>query len=72
MKVKTEKENYIYGDVIKAEVQANYYFGAPVQEASVKYYVYRSQYWVPWWYWYDNEYTTPEQYYNETYGNTNE
>lgn len=48
--VTTNKENYTLGDVISAEIKADYYFGSPVTEAQVEYSVYRSRYWRPWWF----------------------
>jgi len=42
--VKTGKERYIRGEKIDADVTAEYYFGAPVAGAEVKYSVYRSSY----------------------------
>ncbi len=47
--VSTDKEQYTRGDAIKARVKADYYFGSPVAEGEVEYFVYRSRYWRPWW-----------------------
>ncbi len=48
--VKLDREQYTRGDRINATVNAKYYFGSPVAEGTVQYYVYRSRYWRPWWY----------------------
>lgn len=48
--VTTDRSNYTKGDVINAKVQADYYFGSPVANAEVEYFIYRSRYWRPWWY----------------------
>ncbi|MDQ3254326.1 MAG: MG2 domain-containing protein, partial [Acidobacteriota bacterium] len=37
------------GEQAKFTVSARYFFGAPVARADVKYYVYRSRYYYPWW-----------------------
>lgn len=47
--VTTPKESYSRGETIKAVVDADYYFGAPVAEGTVRYRVLRSHYWRPWW-----------------------
>ncbi len=47
--VTTDRTNYTRGDQIKAMVKADYYFGSPVANAEVEYFVYRAQYWRPWW-----------------------
>ena len=49
VKVMTDKQNYTRGDLIKATVKADYFFGSPVAEGEVQYVVYRSHYWRPWW-----------------------
>jgi uncharacterized protein YfaS (alpha-2-macroglobulin family) len=46
--VKTQQPFVMAGQKTKFTVAANYYFGAPVTHASVKYYVYRSRYYG-WW-----------------------
>ncbi|MBS1912435.1 MAG: hypothetical protein JST22_10655 [Bacteroidetes bacterium] len=48
--VKTDHDQYTRGDEIKATVNAKYYFGSPVSEGTVQYFIYRSRYWRPWWY----------------------
>lgn len=37
------------GSTVKGEVMGKYYFGTPVKDASVNYYVYRTRFYVPWW-----------------------
>ncbi len=69
VEVAFDKDHYAKGDVIKATVKADYYFGSPVTNADVEYYIYRSRYWRPWWKgtdyaWYyeeDEEYYTYRQ-----------
>ena len=46
--VKTPQAYVMAGQKTKFTVSANYYFGAPVARAAVKYYVYRSRYYG-WW-----------------------
>ncbi len=55
--VTADQGSYIHGDVVTAKVQADYYYGEPVRNADVEYYVFRTQYWLPWWYWYDDVYS---------------
>ncbi|KXK51234.1 MAG: Large extracellular alpha-helical protein [Chlorobi bacterium OLB7] len=47
--VSTDRKQYTRGDEITATVQADYFFGSPVANAEVEYFVYRSRYWRPWW-----------------------
>ncbi len=47
--VETDRKNYTRGDVITATAKANYYFGSPVANADIEYFVYRAKYWRPWW-----------------------
>jgi len=47
--VETDRKNYTRGDRITATAKATYYFGSPVANADVEYFVYRAQYWRPWW-----------------------
>jgi uncharacterized protein YfaS (alpha-2-macroglobulin family) len=47
--VTTDKAQYTRGDEIHAKVEADYFFGSPVANAQVEYFVYRAQYWRPWW-----------------------
>lgn len=57
-----DKDQYLDGDNIKGVVQADYYFGSPVQEAEVEYNVYKKTFYKPWWYfseyrwWYEDYY----------------
>ena len=46
--VKTEfdRRRYTRGDVVKAKVSVSYYFGAPVANADVRYFIERSPYWL--------------------------
>lgn len=47
--VKAAKEFVPVGDTAKFKVEAKYFFGAPVANAEVKYYIYRSRYYHWWW-----------------------
>ncbi len=51
VKVNTVKSNYSRGDMIEGSVSADYYFGSPVNEGDVHLFIYRKNYWRPWWYW---------------------
>ncbi len=68
VKVEAPQEPVMLGEKISAIIKANYYFGSPVTEATVKYKVYRTEHdgrWYPtfnwdwfygpgyWWYGYD-------------------
>jgi uncharacterized protein YfaS (alpha-2-macroglobulin family) len=44
-----EKQSYIVGDKIKVSTDTEYYFGAPVVDADVKWEVYENRYYYPWW-----------------------
>ncbi|MCS7238083.1 MAG: MG2 domain-containing protein, partial [Thermoguttaceae bacterium] len=46
--VEAPEEPVALGEVIKAKIKANYYFGAPVTEAKVKYKVYRTSHTARW------------------------
>ena len=50
--VKLDKTQYQSGDVIEAEVSADYFFGAPVTNATVQYKVVAEPFYVPWYYYY--------------------
>jgi len=58
--ISLDKSQYISGENIKASIQANYFFGAPVKNASVNYRIVRELYYVPWYayynysWWYDD------------------
>lgn len=47
--VTTNRTNYTRGDEIVANVKADYFFGSPVANAQVEYFISRSRYWRPWW-----------------------
>ncbi len=47
--VSTDKSRYLQGETIQATVNARYYFGSPVARGQVKYSVYRSGYYFPYW-----------------------
>ncbi|HLY60330.1 MAG TPA: MG2 domain-containing protein [Terriglobia bacterium] len=47
--VSTNKKRYLEGDKIQATISGQYYFGAPVANGKVKYSVYRSGYYFPYW-----------------------
>jgi uncharacterized protein YfaS (alpha-2-macroglobulin family) len=49
VEVTTERDQYTRGDAITATVKAQYFFGSPVANAQVEYFVYRARYWRPWW-----------------------
>src|SRR3990172_1087118 len=71
--VTLDKDQYTDGDNIKGVVQADYYFGSPVQEAEVTYNVYKKTFYKPWWYfseyrwWYEDYYASMDdnQKYND-------
>jgi uncharacterized protein YfaS (alpha-2-macroglobulin family) len=68
-----DKDQYQNEDNIKGVVQADYYFGSPVQEATVEYNVYKKTFYKPWWYfseyrwWYEEYYANQDdnQKYND-------
>ncbi len=67
VKIRTDKNVYIRGDTITADIEAGYYFGSPVTEAKVDYTVYRSVYERPWWWGYDwGWYFMDEDYWTAT------
>jgi len=47
--VEFDKDRYSRGQRVRAKISSAYYFGAPVANAKVHYYIYRSEYWM-----YDN------------------
>lgn len=49
--VTPEKNQYSFGDVIKGKVNADYYFGSPVKNATVTLSIYKKNFWRPWWWW---------------------
>ncbi|RPI17369.1 MAG: hypothetical protein EHM58_09445 [Ignavibacteriae bacterium] len=50
VKLETDKGQYTNRDKISIKLQADYYFGSPVQEANVEYYVFKKPLYKPWWY----------------------
>lgn len=71
--VTLDKDQYTDGENIKGIVQADYYFGSPVQDAQVEYNVYKKTFYKPWWYfseyrwWYEDYYANQED--NQKYNN---
>ena len=49
VKVSTPKDFVQVGGKTKFTVEARYFFGSPVRDAEVKYYIYRSRYYAGWW-----------------------
>jgi uncharacterized protein YfaS (alpha-2-macroglobulin family) len=49
VKVSTPKKFHAAGEKIKFEIEARYFFGSPVADAEVKYYISRSRYYPYWW-----------------------
>jgi uncharacterized protein YfaS (alpha-2-macroglobulin family) len=47
--VSTDKARYLQGEPVQATINARYYFGAPVSGGRVKYSVYKSRYYFPYW-----------------------
>src|SRR4030095_14141589 len=60
-----DKDQYSNGDNLKGVVQADYYFGSPVQEASVEYNVYKKKFYKPWWYFSEYKWWYEENYANQ-------
>ncbi len=60
VKVSTPKNFVAAGEKTKYTVEAKYFFGAPVKNADVKYYIYRSTYY-PWWWANDDDETDSEE-----------
>jgi uncharacterized protein YfaS (alpha-2-macroglobulin family) len=50
VEVTTDKDRYANGDLITATIKADYYFGSPVANAQVDYFIFRGRFWRPWWY----------------------
>ena len=46
VKTSFDRRRYIRGDLVKAKVSVNYYFGSPVANADVHYFIERSPYWL--------------------------
>lgn len=70
VEVNADKNQYYGNDEINVDIKADYFFGAPVQNAEVEYNVYKIRYFVPWWkfsdwgWWYED--------YEELYGENNQ
>jgi hypothetical protein len=47
--VAADKVRYLQGETFQATISARYYFGAPVANGRVKYSIYRSRYYFPYW-----------------------
>jgi uncharacterized protein YfaS (alpha-2-macroglobulin family) len=47
--VSTDRARYLQGETIQATISARYYFGAPVAQGRVKYSIYKSRYYFPYW-----------------------
>jgi len=68
-----DKDQYLDGENIKGVVQADYYFGSPVQDATVEYNVYKKTFDQPWWYfseyrwWYEDYFAQMDD--NSKYNN---
>jgi uncharacterized protein YfaS (alpha-2-macroglobulin family) len=71
--ITVDRDQYTDGDNIKGVVQADYYFGSPVQDAKVEYNVYKKTFYKPWWYfseykwWYEDYYASQDE--NAKYNN---
>jgi uncharacterized protein YfaS (alpha-2-macroglobulin family) len=61
--VSTDKGRYLQGETVQASLNARYYFGAPVARGQVKYSVYKSGYYFPYWQilWGTDEYEGEEE-----------
>jgi hypothetical protein len=68
VKITPDEKSYIAGDTVTATIQADYFFGEPVAQADVEYFIYQSRYYIPWWqdygedYQYGWYYATNEEY----------
>jgi uncharacterized protein YfaS (alpha-2-macroglobulin family) len=60
VRVLPAKTHILQGEGVDAVIDARYYFGEPVAGAKVKYSVYRSRYWAPFWYEPDEDSTVEE------------
>ncbi|MCX7877218.1 MAG: MG2 domain-containing protein, partial [Ignavibacteria bacterium] len=65
--ISSDRKQYGNGEVIKATVQADYYFGSPVQDADIEYLIFKKEYYRPWWYFSDYR-----SWYEEYYSNLDE
>ena len=62
--IEMPKKRCVRGEVVRAKVRANYYFGAPVAGAEVRYSVSRSDYW----FWPEDEQFGEDFYYDDEMG----
>ncbi len=62
VRVTPSKPRVLQGESVQAAIDARYYFGEPVNNAKVKYSIYRNRYWYPLWY-------EPDEDTNEDNGN---
>ncbi|MCI0448384.1 MAG: MG2 domain-containing protein [Chlorobi bacterium] len=67
VEIKTDKEQYSNKEKIEIEVQSDYYFGSPVQDAEVHYNIFKKPLYRPWWYY--SEYRWFYESYYSTLGN---
>lgn len=62
VEVITDKSQYYGNDLMKASIQAKYFFGSPVADADIEYNIYKVRYFRPWWrfseysWWYEDYY----------------
>ncbi|MGA2629186.1 MAG: MG2 domain-containing protein [Terriglobia bacterium] len=65
--ITTDKARCLQGELVQATVSARYYFGSPVALGKVKYSIYRSRYYFPYWrvLWGTEEYEGEEGEYRE-------
>ncbi|MDA7502018.1 MG2 domain-containing protein [Chitinophagales bacterium] len=63
VKLSFDADQYAFGDEVEVTVKADYFFGAPVTEATVNYRVMIQEYYVPWYrrypcyWWYEDYYS---------------
>lgn len=71
--ITVDKDQYTNADKITGVVNADYYFGSPVQDAKVTYNIYKKTFYKPWWYfseykwWYEDYYESQDE--NAKYNN---
>lgn len=51
VEISTIKKNFTQKDILTGKVNADYYFGSPVANGNVSVKIYKSRFWMPWWYW---------------------
>ncbi|MDD3626682.1 MAG: alpha-2-macroglobulin family protein, partial [bacterium] len=66
MTVNPVKSSYIAGDELEVNVDVKYYFGEAVKNGEVEYWIYQSQFYIPYWYYYPYKWYYEDNYY---YGN---